>query len=98
MQNQIALYLIFATGILLVLSAVLNWDLLFGAKNKEANNPAGFLTQSTEGIMNWFTKPFILLFGGAEDPKRAGKRSFYAFLGIIIIILGIIALNSGKFS
>lgn len=98
MQNQIALYLIFATGFILLLGAILNWEIFFGNKKSDEKIQAGFLTQSSAGIFNWLSKPFITLFGGAEDPKRSGKRSFYAILGILIIILGIIALNSGKFS
>lgn len=98
MQNQVALYLIFLAGIILLLGALLNWDLFFGPKKNTEDLPAGFLTQSSASIIQWVMKPFIILFGGSEDAQRAGKRLFYAFLGLTIIILGIIALNSGKFS
>lgn len=102
MQNQVALYLIFATGVILIIGAILDSDYLFGPK-KTSN-----ILQPTIGVSGFFTKlmnaiakvfSFILPKSDYEiDVQRRNKRVLFVIFGILIIILGIIALNSGKFS
>lgn len=102
MQNQIALYLIFATGVILIIGAILDSDYLFGLKNSNKNNstPSGmssFLSKFLNSIANVFS--FILpKTNGETDVHRRNKRVLFVIFGILIIILGIFALNSGKFS
>lgn len=111
MQNQIALYLIFITGVTLLYAAIVDWDFILGPKrdepeNKEMQARLPLFTSMMHTLMhflffwNWFIPKKKL----REDKMtylnhdRKNKRVFYGFLGLIIIILGIIALNSGKFS
>lgn len=103
MQNQIALYLIFATGILIIIGAFLDSDYLFGSKVKPMNS-----AQSTKGFSGIFSKlldniakvfsVFEPKKGEEIDIQRRNKRILFVIFGVAIILLGIFALNSGKFS
>lgn len=102
MQNQIALYLIFITGVTLLYAAIVDWNFILGPKrdepeNKEQQARVPFLTSILHIILSafMFSKRNKMTY---LNHDRRNKRIFYGFLGIIIIILGIIALNSGKFS
>lgn len=107
MQNQIALYLIFLSGGVLIIAALADWDYLFGTKKNKTQDPndpvpitthPGLMMRISLTLSGLFTKPLNYLFKEGNDPERRSKRVFYAILGLVFIILGIIALNSGKFS
>ena len=102
MQNQIALYLIFISGTILIIASLMDWDYLFGVKkdktdSEEAiNNSAHphLMMRISTNLFSWMQKPLKYLFKEENDPERRSKRVFYAILGLLFIILGIIALNS----
>jgi uncharacterized membrane protein len=106
MQNQVALYLIFISGAVLIIASLLDWDYLFGVKKDKRDSedainnsvhPHLMMRVSTT-LFSWMQKPLNYVFKEGNDPERRSKRVFYAILGLIFILLGIIALNSGKFS
>ena len=69
MQTKVAIILIFITGLILLVGAIVNWKMMFD------NNKA-----------NYFKTKF----------GKNGDRIAYAILGIIIILLGVYAIYSGK--
>lgn len=106
MQNQVALYLIFISGAILIIASLMDWDYFFGTKKDKTDSadpindsvhPHLMMRISTT-LSSWMRKPLNYLFKEGNDPDRRSKRVFYAILGVVFIILGIIALNSGKFS
>lgn len=107
MQNQIALYLIFITGFILLIGVIMDSDWLLGpskiddvekekARQRDIRKP--FLTR----WIFWLTGSRMYDSEGNLlqdlDQQRRAKRGLYLFLGILIIVLGIFALNSGKFN
>jgi len=69
MQTKVAVILIFITGLILLIGAIVNWKLMFD------NNKANF---------------FKTKFG------KNGDRFAYALLGILIILMGVYGIYSGK--
>jgi uncharacterized membrane protein len=106
MQNQVALYLIFISGAILIIASLMDWDYLFGVKKtkNETTDPIQssvhphLMMRISTTLSSWLQKPLYYLFKEGNDPERRSKRVFYAILGVVFIILGIIALNSGKFN
>lgn len=106
MQNQVALYIIFISGAVLIIASLMDWDYLFGVKKdkreeeESINNSVHphLMMRISTTLFSWMQKPLNYLFKEGNDPERRSKRVFYAILGLVFILLGIIALNSGKFS
>lgn len=106
MQNQVALYIIFISGAILIVASLMDWDYLFGVKKEKKDNEDAInnsvhphlMMRISTTLSSWLRTPLNYLFKEGNDPERRSKRVFYAILGVVFIILGIIALNSGKFS
>jgi hypothetical protein len=90
--NYIILCLIFLAGLFLVLASVLNFHVLFGNPednehtaegNHEQNRPVRGFFNPLGGITRLLMNVILL---------RDKKRSAYFFLGIVIIILGFVAI------
>jgi hypothetical protein len=84
----------------------MDWYYIFGVKkdNKDSSDPINnsvhphLMMRISTTLSSWLRKPLNYLFKEGNDPERRSKRVFYAILGVVFIVLGIIALNSGKFS
>jgi hypothetical protein len=106
MQNQVALYIIFISGTVLIIASLMDWDYLFGVKKDKRDSEDAInnsvhphlMMRISTTLFSWMQKPLNYLFKEGNDPERRSKRVFYAILGLVFILLGIIALNSGKFS
>lgn len=89
--NYIILGLIFIAGLFLVLASVFNFSVLFGAPDEHeiATNPDPKQTRP-RGFFNPMRGLTRLIMNVLALHDK--KRSAYFFLGIVIIILGFVAI------
>lgn len=91
--NYIILGLIFFAGLVLVLGSVFNAKIFFGTNEKGNPSEESPTRSGGRGIMTFFLQIFN---GISKIPVFADKkRSAYFFIGMVILILGIVAIFTG---
>jgi hypothetical protein len=91
--NYIILGLVFLAGLVLILGSVFNAKFLLGNNEQGHETEGHSIKPAGRGIMTFFLQIFN---GIAKIPLFSDKkRSAYFFIGIVIIVLGIVAIFTG---
>ena len=102
MQNQAALVIIFLIGLVLIIGSLLDSEYLLGRKESYKALKGKIKHPLLTRIFLRITRTSVIEDDGTETVyiwrQRQNKRTTFIFLGLVFIVLGIIALNSGKFS